>query len=63
MEICIFSLLIEKQKDKEVFTGYYLTGEKRLLLLEFLPLRLRTPLFPQLLTKVKQKPKRVQKMR
>ena len=39
------------------------TGEAELLLLEFLPLRLRTPLLPQLLTKVKRKPKRVQKMR
>ena len=37
------------------------TGEDYLL--EFLPLRLRTPLLPQLLMKVRRKPKRVQKMR
>ena len=55
-------LLIEKQKDKEVSTGYYLQV-KELLLLEFLLLRLLTPLLPQLLIKVNRKPKRVQKMR
>jgi hypothetical protein len=62
MVICKFSLTIEKQKDKEVSTGYYLQV-KELLLLEFLPLCLLTPLLPQLLMKVNRKPKRVQKMR
>ena len=62
MAIYIFSLMIEKQKDKEVSTGYYLQA-KELLLLEFLPLRLLTPLLPQLLMKVKRKLKRMQKMR
>jgi hypothetical protein len=54
--------MIEKQRDWEVSTGYYLQA-KELLLLEFLPQRLLTPLLPQLLMKVKRKPKRLQKMR
>jgi multisubunit Na+/H+ antiporter MnhG subunit len=49
--------MIEKQKDKEVFTGYYLQV-KELLLLEFL--LLLTPFLHQLVMKVKRKPKRVQ---